>query len=127
MSLQSKSREKLIEILRDEPVVEEIANNIQTLSRLRTILFNLRHYPHLSQQLKSRQIDPIYFASDMSHEEMLPGYSSIAQKEQHIEEPDGLFKCDNCDSMKTSYTEVHTLECTIYRIYCKDCGHTDKK
>ncbi len=118
-------RDKLYEILLDEELTDIIVKNVKTSSRMRTLLYNLRRSNTLKEGLLSGVISPEYFAKDMTHEEMMP-----RSQEQKIipinDDRDGLVKCSRCDSMKTEYTEIHSLEYTTFLVYCKSCNHTSK-
>lgn len=118
-------KEKLYEILRDYDLAARILEHVKTDARMRTLLYNLRRSAHLKEGLLSGSINPEYFAKDMPHSEMMP------QKEEKetsmvVDDRDGLVKCSQCGSMKTEYTEVHSLEFTSFLVYCKCCGHTSK-
>ncbi len=118
-------RDKLYEILLDEELTDMIVKNVKTSSRMRTLLYNLRRSNTLKEGLLNGNISPEYFAKDMTHEEMMP-----RKQEQKIvpinDDRDGLVKCSRCDSMKTEYTEIHSLEYTTFLVYCKSCNHTSK-
>lgn len=118
-------RDKLYEILQDEELTDIIVKNVKTSSRMRTLLYNIRRSNTLKQGLLNRTISPEYFAKDMTYEEMMP-----RNQEQKIvsisDDRDGLIKCNICGSMKTEYTEIHSLEYTSFLVYCKSCKHTSK-
>lgn len=119
--------EKFNTILGDENIVNIILKNVCNTSRTRSLLYNLRKFPHLKENLLNGTISPYYFAKDMTCEEMLPQDTKNIKQSTHLEDTrDGIMKCDTCDSMKTEYSEIHTLEYTIFLVYCKNCGHTSK-
>ncbi len=123
----SIKREKLFEILQNEEITDRIFQNVKTCSRMRTLLFNLRRSIPLKEGLLNGTISPEYFAKDMTHQEMMPHhYKQDQPKVMQIDDRDGIMKCTKCESMKTEYTELHSLEYTSFLVYCKNCGHTSK-
>lgn len=118
-------RQKLYEILLDEELTDSIIKNVKTDSRMRTLLYNLRRSEVLKEGLLNGTISPEYFAKDMTYEEMMPRHKE--EKTLLVnDDRDGLLKCTRCDSMKTEYTEIHSLEYTTFLVYCKSCNHTSK-
>jgi hypothetical protein len=113
-------------LIGDVEIAQTIIENSPSLSRTRSLLFNLRKFPHLKQNLLGKTLDPEYFARDMTHEDMLPVKREKTQEKFIDDSREGIEKCNNCNSMRTECTEIHTLEYTAIRVYCKDCGHTNK-
>lgn len=121
-----KLTEKFYSLIGNYQIVEIILKNNISPSRIRSLLFNLRKFPHLVEDLSNGKVDPVYFATDMTHDEML-----LVKRETTVEKfiddsREGIEKCNNCNSMRTECTEIHTLEYTLIRVYCKDCGYTNK-
>lgn len=121
-----KVRSKLQEILNNEDLVKIIVSNIIDSSRARTLVYNLRKFPHLKETLVDGTLDPEYFAKSMTHSEMSPYKIEEQKNYHHVDDSEGLVKCESCNSRKTDYTEIHTLECTFFRIYCRNCNHISK-
>lgn len=124
MFIMESVRTKFFSILENQDIVNIILESTTNTARLRSLLYNLRNFPHLKENLINGHINPEYFAKYMTHDEMLPVKQQTIILEREI--VDGIMKCDNCDSMKTEYTEIHTLEYTLFHVYCKSCGHASK-
>lgn len=121
-----KIRHKFLSCINDEKITDRIIETGVHPSRIRSLLYNLRKFPHLREDLVSGKLSPEYFAKEMQPTEMLP-YVYSGETERVIkDERDGLIKCESCSSMKTEYTEIHSLEYTSILVYCKDCGNTNK-
>lgn len=120
-------KEKLYEILQDEELTDRIFQNVKTPARMRTLIFNLRRSTFLKEGLLNGSISPEYFAKDMTHKEMMPdNYKEEKPMTISLDDRDGIVKCVKCESMKTEYTELHSLEHTSFLVYCKNCGYTSK-
>jgi|688.fasta_scaffold2128263_1 hypothetical protein len=121
-----KLQVKFYNLIENSDIVEVILKKDISQSRMRSLLFNLRKFPHLVEDLLNGKLDPGYFAKDMTHDEMLLVKRESVTEKFIDDTRDGIEKCNNCNSMRTECTEIHTLEYTLIRVYCKDCGHTNK-
>ena len=103
-------------------------------SRLRTIIYNLKHNKEFFDQIKENQIHPSTLAT-MTHQEFCPTLwkERIEHKIEkdksrfstNIEASTDLFRCKKCKSKKCTYYELQTRSAdepaTIF-ITCLDCG-----
>jgi DNA-directed RNA polymerase subunit M/transcription elongation factor TFIIS len=104
------------------------------LSRLRTMLVNMKQNAEFLQNIKSGDI-PVEQLSHMTHQEMCPDKWKlrIERKKQrdrskvtnNIEASTDMFMCGKCKSKKCTYYEMQTRSAdepaTIF-ITCLDCG-----
>lgn len=116
--------EKIFELVGDESISKIIFEN-STKNRLRSLIYNLKKFPHLKEQLRSKDLDPVYFSKHMDHTEMLPKDEN-KKEDYKLSISDGMMKCENCNSMKTNCSEMHNIEFTVVFVNCYECGHTSR-
>lgn len=111
-------------VIKNQEVLVKIVDNVKSTSKAVSLMYNLKKYKHLVGLLETGRLDPVFFATKMTADEM------SGQKIKNIEPnklvsnelPDGLFKCQECKSMKTEHYEVHNIETTVTYITCLFCG-----
>lgn len=110
--------------IQNESILKIITSNIDSSSRARMLLSNLKRDKNLKNKLLNGDIDPFYFATKITHEEIQPTKLSIALEID--DRQDGLIRCEECESYKTEYHEVHNLESSITHVFCHTCKHRFK-
>ena len=113
----------------DHYIANEISKHLVCKKRGFSLLSNLKLNPQLKTNLKSKIIDPEYFAVKMPVEEMrIKSTKDDKPKivEKIITYEDSIFRCENCGSYKTEFYEVHRLEETEVYISCNICKHKFK-
>lgn len=110
--------------IQNENILKIITSNIDSNSRARMLLSNLKRDYVLKNKLLNGDIDPFYFATKITHEEIQP--QKIIQTIDSTERQDGLIRCEECDSYKTEYHEIHKLENSITHVFCHNCNHRFK-
>ena len=99
--------------------------------KARSLIYNIKHSKTLKERIKSKEVS-IDNLTKLSFEDMMPErYEEINKRRIKMETTqfnfEGLYKCEKCNSKKTTYYQLQTRSadepCTTY-IQCLDCMNT---